>query len=163
MTVIAYDGKWIAADRQSNSGNLVYPSTKLRRLDNGEVIASTGYVDTCTAIENWYAGGADLDRYPQGQADKERYAVLVVVSTEGVWEYVAAPARIPIEGPFHAWGSGCEVAFGLLAAGRSAVEAVETAIHYCHACGLGIDAIELATGKCERYSIESRLVKRIAW
>lgn len=143
MTVIAWDGKVLAADKQSTSAGLRTTTTKLRRLLSGEVLAYCGDADSGRAVAEWYADGADPAKWPKCQSDKDDWARLIVGSRNGIKVYERQPYGMPIEDKFIAWGSGRDFAIGAMARGASAVEAVKIAMRFDTGCGMGIDKVRL--------------------
>lgn len=140
MTVIAWDGKRIAADRQVTFGDLRVTTTKLRRLASGEVIASTGDQELGRMLEAWYERGADPSSYPK--FENEERARLIVVGEDGLSTYGRHPVAVKCEDQFIAFGSGRDVAIGALAMGADARRAVEVASQFNTGCGLGVDEME---------------------
>lgn len=140
MTVIAWDGKTLAADRRVSYGDLVATRTKIRRLESGAVIACSGDTDKVLALEKWYEAGANPDEWPQAQRS-DNWARLVVQDVDGkVYEYNQEPYAIRCEDEYFAWGSGASFALGAMAMGADAVEAVTAAIKHCSSCGGGVDS-----------------------
>lgn len=144
MTVIAWDGKTIAADKQSTNGGMKILTNKLVRLDNGTVLASTGSTDSGRALIDWYIrSDGKKDEWPKCQQDKDRWAYLVVATPKGVHWYEQECVLIPVVGPFQAWGSGQDFAMAAMAMGATAKEAVELANSLSSTCGMGVDVVEL--------------------
>jgi ATP-dependent protease HslVU (ClpYQ) peptidase subunit len=146
MSVVAWDGKSIAADKQATNTGLRFRATKIRRLASGEVLAWTGGQDSGAIVSKWYEDGADPEKWPDCQKDKEDWARLVVASAAGVVFFERTPVAIPIEDEFQAWGTGRDYALGAMARGATAREAVEIAMRFDTSCGLGIDEFSLEDG-----------------
>ena len=143
MTVIAWDGKSIAADKRATNYGLHRKTTKLRKLSNGQVIAWVGDQDCGMALSKWYDEGANPDKWPKFQGEKERWAQLIVAHGHRCWQYEREPFAVLVEDPFSAWGSGRDYALAAMLLGKSAKEAVEIASLFDTGCGDGVDVIEL--------------------
>lgn len=142
MTVVAWDGKTIVADRQVTNSDLARPTSKLRRLSSGEVISGTGNSQVCIMLMDWYEAGAKKEDWPAVQ-QTEDLAVLVVASAEGLKFYDRFPVALSVETEFYAFGAGRDYAMGAMAHGASALEAVQITNRLCVSCGHGADVMEL--------------------
>ncbi|HET6631492.1 MAG TPA: hypothetical protein VFG73_02135 [Rhodanobacteraceae bacterium] len=141
MTCIAWDGKVLAADKQSTDVGLRRLTVKLHRMRDGAVGAFTG--NTCRGAEllDWYESGAQKRLFPPaGTSD----AVLVVLDRTGVRVFEKSHLPQRVLDPFTAFGTGREYAIGAMARGASAREAVEIANRFDNCCGLGVDVMGLA-------------------
>lgn len=139
MTVIAWDGKTLAADKQSTFCGLPRTTTKVHRAKDGSLIGATGTTAVCAALRIWYDAGAVKADFP----DKDKEATLLVAKPDGtllLWD--SNPTPIVIEDKFHAIGSGRDFAIAALHLGHSAREAVEVACKYDVYCGRGIDELQ---------------------
>ena len=143
MSCVAWDGKTIAADKQATCSGLRFKTTKLRRLATGEVLSWTGDQDSGEMAAKWYEDGADPEKWPECQKDKDMWSRLIVASASGVKVFERQPIATAIEDEFMAWGSGRDYALGAMARGASAQEAIETAMKFDSGCGLGIDSESL--------------------
>jgi ATP-dependent protease HslVU (ClpYQ) peptidase subunit len=147
VTVIAWDGKTLAADRQATRQGTVHAVRKLHRVRH-YICGICGSADVGFALLEWleHKGSPVDDRreWPAQQATDE-WAVLVVVDTRTrkmVW-YGRQPYAHETTSPFIAWGSGRDIATGAMACGKSAVEAVEIACQFDADCGMGVDSMSL--------------------
>lgn len=143
MTVIAWDGVSIAADKRAVCGNMVCTTTKLRKLPNGEILAWSGNQAAGELVAQWYAKGATPETWPPCQGDDKTWARLIVVSRSGASFYEQQPIAIKIEDSFMAWGCGADLARAALHCGKTAKEAVEVACLYDNGCGNGVDVFEI--------------------
>jgi ATP-dependent protease HslVU (ClpYQ) peptidase subunit len=141
MTVIVWDGKTLAADKQGTSNDVRVRLTKIRKIKTGEVLAACGDSPTCVTLMDWYEGGANPETYPK--KDPDAFASLVVVNGKKILQFSQLPTPIVIEEDRYAWGSGREVALGALGMGADARKAVEVACQYCTCCGMGIDSFKV--------------------
>lgn len=143
MTVIAWDGKTLAADRQMTWAEMRSTVCKLRKLPNGEVLGVTGNSARAVVVLKWYEDGADPEKWPQCQTEAD-YARLIVARPGGKLVYFDwLPIEQIIIDPFMAFGVGRDFALGALAMGATAVQAVEAASKHCNTCGMGVDAFEV--------------------
>lgn len=139
MSVIAWDGKTVAADKRATCAGVPFTTTKLRRLPSGEILGWTGEQDAGEMLAKWYADGADTKHWPEFQSDKDMWCRLIVVGKSGVRFYERQPVPVLVEDRMAAWGSGRDFALAAMYLGKSAREAVEVAIAFDTGCGNGID------------------------
>ena len=137
MTVIAWKDGIIAADRAVGVGELLLEVAKLRRVGN-VVLAACGPADFGEAMIEWYERGCLREEFPQTQK-QEDFAILVAASPAGVSLFYQTQHAVRRAADWSAVGSGAELAIGAMAAGASAVEAVQIAITYSRSCGFGVD------------------------
>lgn len=139
MTVIAWDGKSIAADKQGTSGGISATVSKTRKLKNGEVLTGYGYLSEVYALMRWYEAGAVKEDWPAFQT-KEDWSGLIIMKPDGkIIHYEYMPHPHVLKERIYAWGGGSELALGALAAGATAKEAVLIASKYQIGCGKGVD------------------------
>ncbi len=142
MTVIAWDGKSLAADRQATSGDCRREVTKIRRLKNGDLASFSGSEAGAREMMTWYESGADPAKYPPMQATSD-WVRLILVTKKGVFMYEERPVQMPLKEKFFAWGSGRDFALGAMAAGATAKQAVQITCRYSVGCGMGVDVATL--------------------
>lgn len=147
MTVLAWDGKSLAADKQMTRSGERCKYTKLHRLTNGEVAAYTGSVQDCLGLLNWYVAGAKTNEWNDFRVDTEASAELIVLSEDGLYMFSNGPYAVKVEDPFAAFGSGKEYALGALTMGATAEQAVEIASQHDTHCGLGVDVMQFERPK----------------
>jgi len=137
MTVVAYDGKTIAAERLITEGDFrVGYEKKILPWSRG-VYACRGDVDDGNRFEGWLES---RDKFKPG---KEFEAMWTDSDKPGKVFYAnktLTPWVHPV--PF-AIGSGAPVATPLLWEGYTAVEAVKAACKYTTSCGGKIDTFEV--------------------
>ncbi len=140
MTVIAWDGKTLAADKRSTLSSLPHTTTKIVRAADGSLVGVAGDTGMCRTLREWYRAGADREKYP----DKDGKCDMVVISQDRrVLLYSGGPDPTHLEDEVFATGSGRDFAFSALQFGRTAREAVEFACRYDVHSGNGIDTLEL--------------------
>ena len=146
MTVIAWDGKTLAADRRQTSGGLITTGHKITPLADGSYYAEYGAADRSRALLAWFQSGADPEAFPvlEGDEDEDKAAFVIVKPDGTVMQcWGDTPVLTTLYSPYHAWGCGREIAIGAMAAGADAYEAVRlTSEHNCF-CGNGIDAYKV--------------------
>lgn len=143
MTVIAWDGKTLAADKRGTVAGMAYTVTKIHRLPDGLVAFSGGGAHAAELL-NWFFGVRNPDTYPRCEDDGG--AGSVMINLDGtVFMYSAAnPFPERIESPFFARGAGRDYAMAAMHLGCDARKAVEVACVFDIGCGNGIDTLKLA-------------------
>lgn len=146
MTVIAWDGKTLAADKMSSSVGYAYTVTKVYRLSDGSIAAFTGGGDHAMALLAWLNGLRLPADYPKAQETNDTSA-LVIAPTGRVLSYGATPHPQTIEGRYYAAGHGRDFALAAMHLGYSAEIAVKIACELDIYCGKGVDTLTLE-GQC---------------
>lgn len=139
MTVIAWDGKTLAADKQGESNGLKCVVTKIFKLDTGELIGTIGGLTEGLSAIEWYKNGSNPDKYPIA---KDSNTGMVVIRDGVIYKYEDTHVPFIIQNRLYAFGSGRELAIGAMAMGADAVTAVTVACDYESGCGMGIDVLE---------------------
>jgi hypothetical protein len=128
MTLLAWDGRYVAADSQITCGTIRTSGT----VEKISKIGSTVYAFTGTAalrepMIEWVEKGADPDERPLfGDGDKG--CTLVVWRDGKCFQYnLDTPYPFECKAP-DAWGVGMSYALAAMDCGKTAVEAVEKAI-----------------------------------
>lgn len=144
MSVIAYDGLRIAADRRGVGGDICRTMCKL--FPTGEyILGIVGTEESGLLLVDWFTNGCHLGEWPEkAQDDEDNRALLIVASRQGVSFYCQFPRLTPIHDPFWAWGCGRDLAIGAMAMGADAVRAVEITSKFNIYCGHGVDVYTLA-------------------
>lgn len=146
MTIIAWDGKSLAADKRATCNGSLFTTTKIRRIKRpgriAEVLAWTGEQDAGEMLAQWYEEGASPTEFPACQKT-EAWARLIVADQYGAKFFERLPVAVDVEDAFAAWGSGCDLARAALFLGKSAKEAVEVASLFDIGCGNGVDVFDL--------------------
>jgi len=143
MTVIAYDGHFVAADRMIvNDGGLMGTCQKLNVWE-GVVLATCGAADHGEALIIWWKDGKDPAAYPKAAAgDKDAY-MYVFELDKPVLCFQTWPSPILFPMVEFAAGSGNDIARTALHLGRDAREAVKIANELNVYCGGGVDYVDL--------------------
>lgn len=142
MTVIAWDGKTLAADRRATQSGLAYAVTKIERC-SGALIGYTGDACNGLALKQWWKDGCVPTEFPDSCKTAYDQTLIVITAIGEILVYTCSPFPLQIEQQFHAWGSGRDFAIAAMHYGETAVEAVKCAIQYQSDCGNGIDTLTL--------------------
>lgn len=142
MSVIAWDGKILAADRQGTFSNMRRTGRKIYKLENGNVIAFCGSISTSLLLLDWYKSGADKEKWPEEIQQGDKWCN-IIVAEKGKCRFMdQQPFFLPVFDPFAAWGIGADFAIGAMEMGADAKTAVEIAIKWSEGCGCGVDWFE---------------------
>lgn len=148
MTVIVWDGKILAADKQFSWGPVKHQTTKLY-IANGIAFGASGDAPLCESLIVWFQNGASDKDLPTSK-DETDEACLLVIKPEGAYFYFSGGATpIPIEDTPIVLGTGRQVALGAMHAGANAIEAVRATNAIHSSCGMGIDFIDMSTHPIE--------------
>ena len=140
MTVIAWDGKTLAADKRFTSQGLVYTVTKIHRLGELLLGASGDAASAAEAID-WIRRGRRHGDFPERLRSKDCYVDLIVIDNGKILEYENSPFPTEIEDTIMAIGSGRDFALSAMYLGKTAKEAVEIACLFDSGCGNGVDVL----------------------
>lgn len=145
MTVIAWDGHRLAADKRASCSGYPATVTKIARTSNGELLAVSGDFDTGQSLMAWFQAGAAPELFPdnRGNDDGYRARLLVIDAGPRIRIYESTPFAITIEDKCYAMGSGRDYALAVMHLGRNSRKAVEVASALDSGCGNGIDTLEL--------------------
>lgn len=142
MTVIAFDGKTLAADKQCTNAGHPFTATKIHRVPGG-LVGFTGNAGHAQALLQWFNDGADPTKWPSKTDDT---AGILFITTGGeVRGYSGddGPHYLIYESRFVAFGAGRDYALAAMHLGYDARKAVEVACALDVNCGNGIDTLEL--------------------
>lgn len=142
MTVIAFDGKTLAADKLATMGGGIGRAvTKIARHGDA-LLAITGSWDVGAEMREWWRAGADPVAFPVKA--REDLATLIVFHAGRILVYASGPFPMEMVAQQCAFGSGRDYAEAAMYLGKSAREAVEVACVFQTDCGLGVDVLEVA-------------------
>lgn len=141
MTVIAWDGETLAADRRATSGGgIARTVTKIQK--HGDVLLGvTGNWDVAAEMREWFKAGAVPADFPAKARDGD--ATLIVIRRGRIETFNEGPYSMPVEEEKAAWGSGRDYAEATMYLGGSAVQGVQVASHFQADCGNGFDTLTL--------------------
>lgn len=142
MTVIAWDGVTLAADKSATSVGYARTVTKIFVIPDG-LVGMAGDQDHCLELLNWFRTGCDLEKYPKNLVDGNSSAMLI--RKDGTcWSYGKLPYPQICEDRFDAMGAGRDYALAAMYLGHDARKAVEVACALDVTCGKGIDVLTLS-------------------
>lgn len=133
MTTIAYRDGIVAADTRSYSGSNTpcgYRS-KIAFTSAGDVVGATSSSPgVCDAFMKWIEAGADQEKFFKMHPDDGFHGIHILKTGE-VFMYMGCELpHGPLRDEYFAIGSGEKYAYGAMAVGASAKEAVEAAIKH---------------------------------
>src|ERR1017187_8201983 len=120
MTVVAWDGVTLSADRKCACGNASYPIKKVFSI-NGSLVGLTGNTENYGPFKAWVEGGCNPDKYPT----LSNFMALVIRPEEyspriEIYETKGYPMGICES--FHAIGSGRAYALAAMHLGKTSKE-----------------------------------------
>ena len=146
MTVIAWDGTVLAADRESSDSWMKCNASTKIELVRGHLVGCAGPAAAAREIIAWFAAGADPATFHESLRKLDSLTMLAIAPGGTINMYQNTPYPIVYrEGPLgnrFAIGSGKEAAMGVMVAGYGARRAVEIASMVCAGCGNGVDSLE---------------------
>lgn len=143
MTVIAWDGRTLAADKRVSSSGLRRTTTKIFRVGTS-LYGCAGNASQSRAMRHWLESGADPAAWPAKQDDEGFDCTLLQIAPGPVvMLYTHTPYPIVLEDAQFAMGSGRDYALAAMHLGCDARRAVEVASHFETSCGDGIDGLSL--------------------
>jgi hypothetical protein len=139
MSVIAWDGRSLAADRRVVNGNLINVVSKAFACRD-RIVACSGDVQTSEEILDWMDGGnCHPPDYPAAARQNDETSVAVILPEGGIWIYRKSPFPMKLPPQNFAMGCGRDFAIAAMHCGKTAVEAVAITSLYDCFCGNGID------------------------
>ncbi len=142
MTIIAWDGSTLSADKRITNSGLARTVTKICRIGKS-LVGMSGEMSLCLEMLEWLRAGADPAKMPAAQRNTDDWSVVAVCDHAGVHVYERSPHPITYEDNIWACGSGRDYAIAAMHLGKSAREAVEIACLFDVNCGNGIDTLDL--------------------
>lgn len=140
VTVIAWDGKTLAADKMMGFGSSKSSVTKIFKI-GGALVGFAGHSANGQELLEWFRSSRRPSDFPASQRGVDSVTLLVIESDGKILHYGQSPHPMIIEDAFHAIGSGDEFALAAMYLGRTARDAVEVACALCPTCGNGIDTL----------------------
>lgn len=139
MSVIAWDGKTLAADRQASCGGRITTTVKIFSHDD-KLIGLIGPHESAHRLYNWILNGMNPISFPANlETDGGIPTVYVIHKSGHTVKFEDCPYPIVIKDKLWADGGGGDLALGAMAMGATAAEAVEIASKYNVHCGCGVD------------------------
>jgi len=151
MTTIAYRDGIIAADSQVTLRDLNLGRQQKISTAGDYILAHAGELWTFAGLVEWLTKhDANPAKFPANLSNKENDGNQVfstlVLHKENLF-IIESGTLMPMNVPFHAIGSGCELALGAMAAGAGALEAVRTACQLCVYSSGPFSQYDAKTGK----------------
>jgi ATP-dependent protease HslVU (ClpYQ) peptidase subunit len=141
MTVIAYDGKTLAADKLATNGGMCLTTTKIRRVPLG-MIGASGDVHVTRALAVWAEQGFKVKDFPSEAKDNTSQLILIGHDGKKLL-YCGSAHPAELEDTFLAIGSGRDYAMAAMHLGHDAKTAVQVACDLDAYCGAGITTLQL--------------------
>jgi len=141
MTVLAWDGRTLAADKQATNCGLKRAVTKVFRVGDLAVGFSGSY-DQAMEMLDWVRSGRKVEAFPATQRG-DNWCSTLVIDGGRILLYERTPYPLLIEDPVFASGSGRDFAIAAMYCGLDARRAVAVACQFETDCGMGIDAIDV--------------------
>lgn len=141
MTVIAWDGKTLAADKRATNGTSISSITKIYCVDDF-LVGISGGMSLGAHFLAWVKEGRKPDKFPGELKDKDDWVPALVIEPDGkILKYERTAYPMVIEDKFHAIGCGRDYAMAAMLLGKSAKEAVKVASQLDSSCGNGVDTL----------------------
>lgn len=143
MTTIAWDGKTLAADKQSTSHDMGRTVTKIFRLSDGLLALCGGGVHA-SAIRDWFMGERNPATWPRLNTEDNAGSV-IHITDDGIFVYNGQlmPTPEKLEDRFIAFGTGRDYAMAAMHLGENATTAVRVACEYDIYSGQGVNSLSL--------------------
>ena len=145
MTVIAWDGTTLAADKRCVAGSTIKTTTKIWRV--GELLVGiAGDLSFGMEMLDWIKQGRNPSDFPKNQRTYEDFVSVLVVDENGqAWVYERSPHPFMIEDACTAIGTGRDFALAAMYCGKTAAEAVAIACRLDNGCGNGVNTLNYMT------------------
>ena len=140
MSVIAWDGKSLAADKRACCNGLIRTITKAFDI-NGVLVAYAGNADGGEEVVNWFKSGHDPEKFPQSQRGDNWSGLIAIFEDGEIWRYESTPYPIKFPPQHFAIGSGRDYAMAAMYLGKTSAESVEIASVFDNGCGNGVDVL----------------------
>lgn len=146
MTIVAWDGTSLAADKLVSYSGMRGTVTKIRVVDvkkYGKLLAGgAGNGGLVEQMFRWFESGGNEENFPKNQFDPDNFATMIVIRPDRqIQVYGCSPFPIVIEDTFWAIGCGDQYAMAAMECGASAIRAVEVATKFDCNCGNGMDVL----------------------
>jgi hypothetical protein len=139
VTVIAWDGTTLAADRRACGNGQLFSMRKVFRV--GDLLVGVcGYGDKVPEFVAWVEGGRSAEAYPKND-DSHSFTALVIEKSGRFLQYERTPYPMVVEELQHTIGSGRDHALTAMYLGKTAAEACELAARFDEGCGNGVDSV----------------------
>lgn len=143
MSVIAWDGSCLAADKQATNYGYKFTVTKIKKI-NGSLCGGVGDFSCVNTMFDWIAKGSIPSEFPDIQKDKDKWSPIIMITPDKkIMKYEQSPVPFLIEDKKYAMGSGRDFALTAMELGSNSIESVLIASKFSAECGHGVDSIYL--------------------
>ena len=143
MTVLVWDGLSLATDIQANDGSATWQSSKAWYVTNPHdkigIVSGVGLLRDILNMREWYINGAIPEEFPSDATKSQ----LIVIDENGLWLYEGTPHAVCYGHEKIAFGHGKDFAFGALAMGADARQAVLACNQCSLHCGKGVEVYSI--------------------
>tara|TARA_R110000822_G_scaffold35007_10_gene98893 strand:- start:222 stop:689 length:468 start_codon:yes stop_codon:yes gene_type:complete len=149
MTIIVWNGEVLAADKMADNAGHKGVVTKIRRVNEGSLVAFTGDWDHAQAMFAWAQDGFEIAKHPECQKGADWVGMMRITPDGRCLKYERSPypsdfTEEVMAAGIYAMGSGRDYAIGAYGAGCLLSEQmVQITNKYCVGCGLGFDWAKL--------------------
>jgi hypothetical protein len=153
VTVVAYDGLYVASDRLITNDTGMHSTCRKMHVFEDQVLVTTGAADHGEALIIWFKDGKNPAAFPKESGGNKDASLYVFKNGCPVMCFQLWPAPIIFTMSEFAAGCGTEIARTAMHLGRDAREAARITCELNVYCGGGIDYVDLSeleiTGKAE--------------
>jgi hypothetical protein len=142
LTVIAYDGKYVAADTLITGDSGMWHRTRKLDIHGTQVLATVGAADHGEALMIWFKDGCNPAAFPHSTQQKDAY-LYVFEWSKPVICFQTWPAPIVFPVTCFTAGTGGEIARAAMWLDRDARQACDVAIELNIYCGGDIEYVDL--------------------
>ena len=145
MTIIVWDGKTLAADKQTTMFGQKVKHCKIQKW-KGNLFGCSGTGVLNEAMMEWFKDGANPELFPENiEIGSDENCHMLVITPEAqilYYEECPYPMDFTQNGKL-AIGCGAPYAYGAMSMGADAIRAAEVACENDANCGMGIDTLTL--------------------
>lgn len=139
MTVVAWDGKTLAADKAATAVGHSSTVTKVFRVPGG-IVAFSGESTRCMELLHWFNGGRVVADFVK-EVENSGTCGMFIDDFGKDFHYYNSPYPVAGEDKFCAMGHGRDYALAAMYLGFDAKTAVEVACALDNTCGKGVDTM----------------------
>lgn len=153
MTVIAWDGRYLAIDAAGIAGGFTYRTKKMDIVCNKPptVLAISGFLGHFEVLKEWYLEkGAVYAERPDFQKAADWSRLIVLEDGRLKWYEDTGPVYLHYPEQKMAFGCGRDFAIGAMAAGADAETAIRITCQNQEGCGKGVDVYDSYTHTLKR-------------
>lgn len=149
MTTVVYRNNEMAGDTLlGNSGSILGYSSKIFKNKKGWLLGISGSAEYSQIVKDWFMRMNKISDIvqPWEVSLPELVNAIIVASPSQIYRFEGKQAMkmlLPRRSPFIVVGSGTDVAYGALAMGATAKQAVEIAIKWSPGTGGKVEVLKL--------------------